>query len=124
VRNGSCSSSLELDDDSFPGVWGALAALRERNSMNKLARVFASFSFVCAVVVGSLGVVSVEAACSSACSESEDKACSDTYSTCIQEAATAADLGKCQSCVDSYCSCYDKCGNTCEKDKLSTSCKQ
>ena len=78
-----------------------------------------------ALVLASLfGVTSAQVACSSAkvCSQSEESACTSTYSTCVAASAAAADRPACQKCVDDYCSCYDKCGNSCDKQKLAGQC--
>jgi hypothetical protein len=64
-----------------------------------------------------------ETACSSkTCSSSEESACTNAYTDCTNKAAAAADKAACQKCVDDYCSCYDKCGNSCDKNKLSSAC--
>lgn len=65
-------------------------------------------------------------ACSSSssktCSTDEESACTNTYTTCINNAGT--DRTACQKCVDDYCSCYNKCGNTCDRDRLNGQCTQ
>ena len=71
------------------------------------------------------GVTSTQVACSSTpktCSQSEDQACTDTYTTCISAASAAADKPACQKCIETYCSCYDKCGNSCDRQRLSGQC--
>ena len=92
--------------------------------MNSFVRHLVSVAAVASVVLGSLGIVATtQTACSSkTCSTSEEKACTDAYTTCTNEAAAAADKSKCQQCIDTYCSCYDSCGNTCDRDKVSGSC--
>lgn len=68
-------------------------------------------------------VVIHESGCSSkVCSTSEESSCTTTYTTCITAAAMAGDMAACTKCVDDYCACYDACGNTCDRTKLS-SCK-
>jgi len=56
------------------------------------------------------------------CSSSEESACTNTFTDCTNKAAAAADKAACQKCVDNYCSCYDSCGNTCDRDKKSATC--
>ena len=88
-----------------------------------------SLPVVALAVVSLFGVTSTQGACSSTstaktCSQSEDRACTDTYTTCVNAAAAAADKAACQTCVDDYCSCYSKCGNSCDKQTLSSTCTQ
>jgi hypothetical protein len=70
-----------------------------------------------------------ELACSSStaaakvCSQSEESACTTAYTDCSTKASVAADKVACQKCVDTYCSCYSSCGNTCDKSQLSASCQ-
>lgn len=87
-----------------------------------------SLPIVALALVLLFGVTSTQVACSSTtdsaktCSQSEDSACTGTYTTCVADAAASADKAACQKCVDDYCSCYDKCGNTCDKQKLAGQC--
>ena len=78
------------------------------------------------VLLGALLLVSLgapQAGCSSkTCSSSEESACTNTFTDCTNKAAAAADKAACQKCVDNYCSCYDSCGNTCDRDKKSATC--
>ena len=57
------------------------------------------------------------------CSASEEKACTDPFDTCTQNAAASGDKAACQKCVDSYCNCYSACGNTCDRPRLSAVCQ-
>jgi len=64
-----------------------------------------------------------ELACSSkVCSSSEESACTNTYTDCVNKAAASADHAACLKCVDDYCTCYSSCGNTCDKSKLQGTC--
>lgn len=82
-----------------------------------VALPFALFVFV------ALATASTQTACSSkTCSQAEEEACTSTYTACTQTAAMTADKVACQKCVDDYCACYDKCGNKCDKSKLSAAC--
>ena len=86
-----------------------------------------SLPVVALALVSLFGVTSTQAACSSSdtaktCSQSEDDACTSTYSSCVATAAASADRVACQKCVDDYCACYSKCGNTCDKQKLAGQC--
>lgn len=76
---------------------------------------------VVVAIVGSLGVSGLQTACSSVCSDSESKACDDTFISCTTAAAAAGGTG-CQKCADDYCACYDKCGSTCDKNKYAGTC--
>jgi hypothetical protein len=90
-------------------------------SLSKLlAKPLAALSIL-AAIVGSLGVTSLQAGCASTCSDSETAACNNTFTACITAAAAAGGAG-CQKCADDYCACYDKCGSTCDKGKVSGSC--
>lgn len=65
------------------------------------------------------GATASEVACSSkTCSSSEEQACTDKYTSCINAAAANADKAACDKCNSDYCSCYDSCGNSCDKSKL------
>jgi len=57
------------------------------------------------------------------CSANEDKACTDTFDTCTQNAAAASDKVACQKCVDNYCNCYSACGSSCDRTRLSATCQ-
>jgi hypothetical protein len=74
------------------------------------------------VLVGSLGVVAVETGCSGTCSSSEEEACTNTFTTCIQRASETAKPEDCQACADNYCKCFDDCGSTCERDRVAGRC--
>jgi hypothetical protein len=76
---------------------------------------------VLAALVGSLGVTTLQTGCSSTCSASESKACDDTFISCTTASAAAGGTG-CQKCADDYCSCYDSCGSTCDKNKFAGTC--
>ena len=102
---------------------GARRVLYDRSMQTK--SLFFSLPILALVVVSVFGVTATQAACSSTaktCSSSEESSCTNTYSTCISAAAAAADKAACQKCVDDYCNCYDKCGNSCDKSKLSGQC--
>jgi hypothetical protein len=90
-------------------------------SMKKPLALWVSVPTFALSILCMFGVTSAEVACSSSaktCTQSEDQACTDTYTTCISAAAANADLNACQKCNDDYCGCYDKCGTTCDKSKL------
>jgi hypothetical protein len=99
--------------------------VRRRKLLMKMmiGKTLASLSLVAIAIVGSLGVVTTQSACAAkTCTTSEESACTNSYTTCVNEAAASADKGKCQQCVETYCSCYDSCGNSCDRDKLTGSC--
>ena len=89
-----------------------------------LARHMASFALVGFFVAGSLAAATATTACKGTCSDSESQACTETYTSCINEAASSADKSKCQACVDNYCACYDKCGSTGDRSKVNGTCGQ
>jgi hypothetical protein len=97
--------------------------VRPEEKVKSLSKMFASVSLVVAVVIGSLGVITTETACSAnTCSSAEESSCTNAYTSCVNEAAATADKAKCNSCIDTYCSCYDSCGNSCDRDKVAGSC--
>ncbi len=75
-------------------------------------------------VVVAVGTLGTQTGCGGdkTCSASESTACDNTFSACVNTAAGAMDKTACNKCVDDDCSCYTKCGSTCDKSKLSSSC--
>lgn len=89
--------------------------------MSTMIRSLASVAFVGFLFTA---LLANETACSSkTCSSSEESACTNTFTTCTNNAAASADKAACQKCVDDYCNCYSACGNTCDKAKLSAACQ-
>ena len=123
MRARTISANLGIMEDSTlksPATTGTPAPARTIQA--KIVRALASLSVVAVSVIGSLGVVSLETACSSVCSSDEEAACTNTFQACIAQAASSADLNKCQSCADAYCKCFDDCGSTCDRDRVSGTC--
>lgn len=69
-------------------------------------------------VLGTASVAATQTACSSTCSDSEEKSCTEKYTSCISAAVAAADLNACTTCNNQYCDCYDACGTSCDKGSL------
>ena len=78
-----------------------------------------------------LGLLLILVACASSvssvpgktCTAPEESACTSTYQLCIDNAAKTAKKADCEKCVDDYCGCYNKCGNTCDSAKLKGDCR-
>ena len=52
------------------------------------------------------------------CTTEEETSCTTAYTTCVNTAAAAGDAEGGKKCGDSYCSCFDACGSTCDRSKL------
>jgi hypothetical protein len=71
-----------------------------------------------ALVLAGVGSPVLTGCSDKVCTTEEETACTTTYTTCVNTAAAAGDSEGGKKCGDSYCSCFDACGSTCDRSKL------